>query len=266
MPHRFSHRFRTTTDGESAVALNLREPTSDICGLTRLSQIFVFLNYFRGAIAREAAWLLDRCLPKTRHPLWADLPSCFHCRGAIIGRHVSQTPRPQEGRKGACPLRAVRKSARAFGPRGAAPGAPSRRTEHHADGELAAHAGDHPRGGRRAAPAQAFHRSRRRGAGGCGRCGRGAAPSSLRVRAPRRFGDCWAGCRLWRALGLDEFWRARLGEARGEVPWEKVLELLAVNRLLDPRSELFVHEKWFPQTAMDVLLDCDFAMAEKDRL
>ncbi len=52
----------------------------------------------------------------------------------------------------------------------------------------------------------------------------------------------------------------------GEVPWAKVLELLAVNRLLDPRSELFVHEKWFPQTAMDVLLDCDFAVAHKDRL
>jgi len=90
--------------------------------------------------------------------------------------------------------------------------------------------------------------------------------SSLRVRVPRRFGDCWAGCRLWRELGLDEFWRERLGAERGEVPWEKVLELLAVNRLLDPRSELFVHEKWFPQTAMAVLLDCDFAVAEKDRL
>ena len=90
--------------------------------------------------------------------------------------------------------------------------------------------------------------------------------SSLRVREPRRFGDCWAGCRLWQELGLDAFWQQRLGNERGEVPWAKVLELLAVNRLLDPRSELFVHEKWFPQTAMDVLLDCDFAVAHKDRL
>jgi hypothetical protein len=90
--------------------------------------------------------------------------------------------------------------------------------------------------------------------------------SSLRVREPRRFGDCWAGCRLWQELGLDAFWQQRLGSQRGEVPWAKVLELLAVNRLLDPRSELFVHEKWFPQTAMDVLLDCDFAVAHKDRL
>ena len=24
--------------------------------------------------------------------------------------------------------------------------------------------------------------------------------SSLRVREPRRFGDCWAGCRLWQEL------------------------------------------------------------------
>ena len=90
--------------------------------------------------------------------------------------------------------------------------------------------------------------------------------SSLRVREPRRFGDCWAGCRLWQELGLDAFWQQRLGNERGEVPWAKVLELLTVNRLLDPRSELFVHEKWFPQTAMDVLLDCDFAVAHKDRL
>ena len=90
--------------------------------------------------------------------------------------------------------------------------------------------------------------------------------SSLRVREPRRFGDCWAGCRLWQELGLDAFWQKRLENERGEVPWAKVLELLAVNRLLNPRSELFVHEKWFPQTAMDVLLYCDFAVAHKDRL
>jgi transposase len=52
----------------------------------------------------------------------------------------------------------------------------------------------------------------------------------------------------------------------GDVPWDKVLELLVVNRLLAPRSELFVHEKWFPQSAMDVLLDTDARVADKDRL
>ncbi len=90
--------------------------------------------------------------------------------------------------------------------------------------------------------------------------------ASLRVRAPRRFGDCWAACRLWQELGLDTFWEGCLGGLGGAVRWPKMLELLVVNRLLDPRSELFVHEKWFPQTAMDVLLDCDFVVAHKDRL
>lgn len=90
--------------------------------------------------------------------------------------------------------------------------------------------------------------------------------SSLVVRQPRRFGDCWIGCKLWEELGLRAFWDGVLGQQRGEVPWAKVVELLAVNRLCDPRSELFIHEKWFPQTAMDLLLDCDAAVAEKDRL
>lgn len=43
-----------------------------------------------------------------------------------------------------------------------------------------------------------------------------------------------------------------------------VLELLAVNLLLYHRSELFVPEKGFLQTAMDELLDCDFAVAHSD--
>ncbi len=45
-----------------------------------------------------------------------------------------------------------------------------------------------------------------------------------------------------------------------------MVELLVVNRLCAPRSELSVHEKWFPQTAMDLLLDTDARVAEKDRL
>jgi transposase len=90
--------------------------------------------------------------------------------------------------------------------------------------------------------------------------------SSFAVKAPRRFGDCWAATQLWDDLGLRQFWRAALADSPGDVPWDKVLELLVVNRLLAPRSELFVHEKWFPQTAMDVLLDTDARVADKDRL
>lgn len=90
--------------------------------------------------------------------------------------------------------------------------------------------------------------------------------SSFAVRSPRRFGDGWAATQLWEDLGLHTFWRDALAEDAGDVPWDKVLQLLVVNRLLAPRSELFVHEKWFPQSAMDVLLDTDARVADKDRL
>ena len=90
--------------------------------------------------------------------------------------------------------------------------------------------------------------------------------SSLVVRRPRRFGECWVACKLWEELGLRAFWDRALGEQRGQVPWAKVVELLVVNRLCAPRSELSVHEKWFPQSAMDLLLDADASVAEKDRL
>ena len=90
--------------------------------------------------------------------------------------------------------------------------------------------------------------------------------SSLVVRRPRQFGACWVGCKLWEELGLGEFWQKALGEEVGAVAWEKVVELLAVNRLIAPRSELSIHEKWFPQTAMAALLESDERVAEKDRL
>ena len=90
--------------------------------------------------------------------------------------------------------------------------------------------------------------------------------SELRLVRPRSFGDCWLGCHLWRELGLDRFWQERLSDERGGVPWEKVLQLLAVNRLCRPGSEFAVHRRWFVDSAMDELLDCDFAVAEKDRL
>jgi transposase len=90
--------------------------------------------------------------------------------------------------------------------------------------------------------------------------------SGLELRRPRVFGNCWLACELWHQLGLDEFFQQRLPEGREAVSWEKVLRLLVVNRLLDPGSEFHVHRQWFVDSAMDDLLDTDFAVAEKDRL
>jgi transposase len=90
--------------------------------------------------------------------------------------------------------------------------------------------------------------------------------AELELRRPRPFGNCWLASELWRQLGLTEFWRERLPAGREDVSWEKVLRLLVVNRLLEPGSEFRVHRHWFVESAMDELLEADFAVAGKDRL
>lgn len=90
--------------------------------------------------------------------------------------------------------------------------------------------------------------------------------SGIQLRRPRTFGSCWLACRLWRQLGLDEFWREKLPQGREAVRWEQVLQLLVINRLLEPGSEYRLHREWFDRSAMDQLLGVDFAVAEKDRL
>ena len=90
--------------------------------------------------------------------------------------------------------------------------------------------------------------------------------SGLELRRPRLFGSCWLACELWQQLGLQEFWDGRLRGGRESVSWEKVLQLLVVNRLLHPGSEFHVNRQWYLTTAMDTLLGTDFVVAEKDRL
>jgi transposase len=90
--------------------------------------------------------------------------------------------------------------------------------------------------------------------------------SEMKLERARPYGNCWLGCELWRQLQLDRFWSEKLPRGRESVAWSQVLELLAVNRLIDPGSEFRLHRQWFDQSAMDVLLCRDFAVAEKDRL
>jgi transposase len=88
----------------------------------------------------------------------------------------------------------------------------------------------------------------------------------MQLCRPRSFGDCWLACRFWQELGLDEFWQERIDDLRCDIPWSKVLKLLAVNCLVDPASEFYVHRQWFDKSAMDELLNTDYRIAAKDRL
>jgi transposase len=90
--------------------------------------------------------------------------------------------------------------------------------------------------------------------------------SGLELRRPRAFGSYWLACQVWRELGLELFWQERLPAGRETVSWEKVLRLLVTHQWIAPGSEWRVHRHGFLDSAMDALLDVDFAVAEKDRL
>jgi len=90
--------------------------------------------------------------------------------------------------------------------------------------------------------------------------------SELTLQRPRVFGDCWLGCRLWDELDLGPFWHERLPVGKAQVPWPKVLELLTVRQLVAPGSKWHLHRRWFLSSAMDQLLEEDFAVAAKNRL
>jgi hypothetical protein len=129
---------------------------------------------------------------------------------------------------------------------GAAAAAQPGRVEHHADRSLAAlYRSD--RRGRAGLPAPVFQRSggpSSAARGGCLRIGSlksGGASADIRRLLARMP--------VWEELGLDKFWSEALGDRRGAVEWSQVMELLAVNRLCAPGSELSIRERWFSRTA-----------------
>jgi hypothetical protein len=58
--------------------------------------------------------------------------------------------------------------------------------------------------------------------------------SEMKLQRARAYGNRWLGCRLWEQLQLDRFWSGKLPQGRETVAWAQVLELLVVNRLIDP--------------------------------
>jgi len=78
-------------------------------------------------------------------------------------------------------------------------------------------------------------------------------PHSIAWRHPRRLGDVYVGLRAWQLLGLDDLLPRLLGRSRTRVPLSLVAAVIAVNRLVDPRSERGIFH-WLPDTALPELL------------
>src|SRR6266853_1477453 len=79
-------------------------------------------------------------------------------------------------------------------------------------------------------------------------------PTSISCRHPRRLGDVYVALRAWQHLGLDRLLQRLLGTVATRVPMAHVATLIAVNRLVDPRSERGIYS-WIPSTALPELLD-----------
>lgn len=94
----------------------------------------------------------------------------------------------------------------------------------------------------------------------------GVKIKGLRLERSRIFGDVWFASLLWNALKFDELFARLIPEGLEDVPWPRVIALLAVARLCDPSSELHIAEQWFRKTALDDLLDIPEYKINDDRL
>lgn len=78
-------------------------------------------------------------------------------------------------------------------------------------------------------------------------------PDSVAWRNPRRLADVYVAWRAWQLLGLDPLLDRLLRRRRGRVPLPTLAAMIAVNRLVEPRSELGIF-RWLPTTALPELL------------
>jgi len=83
--------------------------------------------------------------------------------------------------------------------------------------------------------------------------GVGMDPHSIAWSNPRRFADVFVGLRAWQLLGLDQLLERLLGRHRTRVRLHTLAAMIAVNRLVEPRSELGIFQ-WLPKTALPELL------------
>lgn len=88
----------------------------------------------------------------------------------------------------------------------------------------------------------------------------------VRWERPRDFGDVYLIVHLWKILGLDEFFKARISNISGEIGWDKIALISTAGRLISPGSELSIAQFFYPQSALDDLTGVPVEKINDDRL
>ena len=88
----------------------------------------------------------------------------------------------------------------------------------------------------------------------------------VRVENLRQFGGPWLALHLIQTLQLDSFLEKVIPEGREHVPWDVSSLILIIARLLEPSSELFIAEQWYPKTALPDLLGVPDERIDDNRL
>ena len=90
--------------------------------------------------------------------------------------------------------------------------------------------------------------------------------AGVRVENLRQFGGPWLALHLIRTLQLETFLKHAIPEGREQVGWDVSSLILIIARLLEPASELFTAEQWYPKTALPDLLGVSEERIDDNRL
>lgn len=88
----------------------------------------------------------------------------------------------------------------------------------------------------------------------------------VRVENTRHFGGPWLALQLIQKLKLDEFLDRHLPAGKEQVRWSLTSLVLVIARLLEPSSELYISEQWYPKTALPELVGVPQDRMDDNRL
>ena len=78
--------------------------------------------------------------------------------------------------------------------------------------------------------------------------------ANIRIENQLDFGGPWLALQLIHKLKFDELLESAMPQGREEIPWSKMALVLAICRLCNPSSELYIAEHYYKSTAMPELL------------